>query len=556
MRLASRVATLTTSVAHGFAVGNSVVVAGVGALYDGTYAVTAVTSTTFSYAKVELDQASASVNGAVIRNLTTTNLDRRVIVAGGGGGIGHNARVGGAGGGLTGGEGGNWSCPSQCAGLGGSQTYGNALGVGGSATLAGAGAGGGGYWGGYASGQSPQQWRSETGGYSAGGGGSSWTAEDLSFVTHSQGAKSGNGKLEIYAPQGSSISAPSDFDAYGYQAQVVLSWTASPQPLVTGYRISWGTSQGVLTNTIDVPGRLSQSFVHHGNTFSVTTKSLTTNVATLTTSAAHGISVGNEFIVQGAGDPFDGTYTAITGTSGTTIKYSRTNANVASASISPAAVVSRTKQLAINTTYYYEISALYTDAAQACNTTCESGSSTQRYATPIFTKDSTFDATDGVQTFTVPAGVSWLQFDAQGAGGGRGATGIGGAGGRVQGAIPVTPGEVLYVYVGGKGGGSRNATQHVGGWNGGGNGSGAGTGGGGGGATDIRRNKLVVTNKVLATNVATLTTALAHGYSVGNTVIVSGVGTEFDGTFVLTAIDATNKTLSYARTSSMFPLRQ
>jgi len=270
--LTSRVATLTTSIPHGFAVGNSVVVAGVGVLYDGTYAVTAVTSTTFSYAKVELDQASASVNGAVIRNLTTTNLDRRLIVAGGGGGIGHNARVGGAGGGLTGGEGGNWSCPSQCAGLGGSQTYGNALGIGGSATLAGAGAGGGGYWGGYASGQSPQQWRSETGGYSAGGGGSSWTAEDLSFVTHSQGAKSGNGKLEIFAPQGSSISAPSDFDAYGYQAQVVLSWTASPQPLVTGYRISWGTSQGVLTNTIDVPGRLSKSFVHHGNTFSVTTK--------------------------------------------------------------------------------------------------------------------------------------------------------------------------------------------------------------------------------------------------------------------------------------------
>jgi hypothetical protein len=551
--LTSRVATLTTSVAHGFVAGNSVVVAGVGALYDGTFVVVAApTTTTFTYAKVELDQASATVNGAVIRNSTTLNLDKRVIVGGGGGGVGNNANVGGVGGGLTGGEGANHGCPSNCAGLGGSQTYGNALGVGASATVTGAGAGGGGYWGGYASGQSPQQWRTETGGYSGGGGGSSWTASNLSFVTHSQGAKSGNGKLEIYAQQGGSISAPTNFDAYGYQAQVVLSWTPSPQPIVSGYRISWGTSQGVLTNNIDVPDRLAQSFVHHGNTFSVTAKSLATNVATLTTSSAHGIAVGNEFIVQGAGDPFDGTYTATTGTTGTTIKYARTNANVASASISPAAVVSRTKQLAINTTYYYEISALYTDAAQTCNTTCESGSSTQRYATPIFTQDTTFASTDGVQTFTVPAGVSWLQFDAQGAGGGRGSTGIGGFGGRVQGAIPVTSGEVLYLYVGGKGGGSLNATQHVGGWNGGGNGSGAGVGGGGGGATDIRRNRLVVTNKVILSSVATLTTAETHGLSVGSSVIVSGVGTEFNGTFTLTAINATNKTLSYAVSTSSF----
>jgi hypothetical protein len=155
------------------------VVAGVGALYDGTYAITAVTATTFSYAKVELDQASATVNGAVIRNLTTVNLDKRVIVAGGGGGVGNNGRVGGAGGGLTGGEGGNWSCPSNCAGLGGSQTYGNALGVGGSTTLTGAGAGGGGYWGGYASGQTPQQWRTEVGGYSGGGGGSSYSSSSV-----------------------------------------------------------------------------------------------------------------------------------------------------------------------------------------------------------------------------------------------------------------------------------------------------------------------------------------------------------------------------------------
>jgi hypothetical protein len=105
---------------------------------------------------------------------------------------------------------------------------------------------------------------------------------------------------------------------------------------------------------------------------------------------------------------------------------------------------------------------------------------------------------------------------------------------------------VLYLYVGGKGGGSLTSTLNIGGWNGGGNGSGAGVGGGGGGATDIRRNRLVVTNKIIQSSTATLTTAETHGLSVGSSVIVSGVGTEFNGTFTLTAINATNKTLSYA----------
>jgi hypothetical protein len=116
-----------------------------------------------------------------------------------------------------------------------------------------------------------------------------------------------------------------------------------------------------------------------------------------------------------------------------------------------------------------------------------------------------------VQTFTVPVNVNKIFIDALGAGGARGTTGVGGAGGRAQGAIPVTPGEVLYLYVGGKGGGSLTSTLNIGGWNGGGNGSGAGAGGGGGGATDIRRNKLVVTNKIIQSSTATLTTAATHG---------------------------------------------
>jgi hypothetical protein len=61
--LTSNVATITTSEAHGFAVGNTVFVSGVDATFDGTYTITAVTPTTFSYAKTASDVPSASDTG-------------------------------------------------------------------------------------------------------------------------------------------------------------------------------------------------------------------------------------------------------------------------------------------------------------------------------------------------------------------------------------------------------------------------------------------------------------------------------------------------------------
>ena len=61
--LTSNVATITTSEAHGFAVGNTVFVSGVDVTFDGTYTITAVTSTTFSYAKTASDVPSAADTG-------------------------------------------------------------------------------------------------------------------------------------------------------------------------------------------------------------------------------------------------------------------------------------------------------------------------------------------------------------------------------------------------------------------------------------------------------------------------------------------------------------
>jgi len=67
--LTSNVATLTTSVAHEFSVGMEVVVSGVDAVFNGTYDITAVTSNTFSYAKVNANVTSQAATGSATSNV-------------------------------------------------------------------------------------------------------------------------------------------------------------------------------------------------------------------------------------------------------------------------------------------------------------------------------------------------------------------------------------------------------------------------------------------------------------------------------------------------------
>ena len=58
-----------------------------------------------------------------------------------------------------------------------------------------------------------------------------------------------------------------------------------------------------------------------------------------------------------------------------------------------------------------------------------------------------------------------------------------------------------------------------------------------------------VTNKELTSNVATLTTAVAHGLGVGQVVTVSGVDSTFNGTYTITVVGTTT-TFSYAKTAT------
>lgn len=108
----------------------------------------------------------------------------------------------------------------------------------------------------------------------------------------------------------------------------------------------------------------------------------------------------------------------------------------------------------------------------------------------------TFGFTGTEQMFVVPAGVTSLNVRAVGAHGGTGdqnfnqARRVGGAGAVATADLAVTPGQVLFIEVGGHGRDGADIGAGLGGFNGGGggalaNGTGGGAGGGGG-ASDVR----------------------------------------------------------------------
>ncbi len=131
----------------------------------------------------------------------------------------------------------------------------------------------------------------------------------------------------------------------------------------------------------------------------------------------------------------------------------------------------------------------------------------------------TYTYTGGMQTYTVPGGVTTLTLDVKGAQGGFGYNAPSsppGSGGRVQAVLTVTPGEVLNIYVGGKGVDGTATAGGLGGYNGGGLGgtwSGGRCGGGGGGASDIRKGGNTLANRVV---VASGGGGTGVNYSIGN----------------------------------------
>jgi hypothetical protein len=77
-------------------------------------------------------------------------------------------------------------------------------------------------------------------------------------------------------------------------------------------------------------------YTWHGElSAAVSNKSVTTNVVTLTTSAAHGFLAGDQVVVAGVDSTLNGTYTVTAAPTPTTFRYAKTTGDVTSTSVSP-----------------------------------------------------------------------------------------------------------------------------------------------------------------------------------------------------------------------------
>lgn len=148
-----------------------------------------------------------------------------------------------------------------------------------------------------------------------------------------------------------------------------------------------------------------------------------------------------------------------------------------------------------------------------------------------------FPYNGGEQTWVVPPGVNTVLIKAYGAQGGNGRVvaglGTGGRGGYAVGFLAVTPGQTLYIYVGGQGSTENDNDTNTfggGGFNGGGNANGATntlfssslSRGGGGGASDVRTVGNALANRVI----------VAGGGGGGGNLLSGGAGGGLSGSGV------------------------
>jgi hypothetical protein len=98
--------------------------------------------------------------------------------------------------------------------------------------------------------------------------------------------------------------------------------------------IQW-TTDGNTYNGILLADEYDVDKVFPAITVSINNKALTSNVATLTTTAAHGLCTGMEITITGVDATFNGTYTITSVPTTTTFTYAKTASNVTSTAVSP-----------------------------------------------------------------------------------------------------------------------------------------------------------------------------------------------------------------------------
>jgi hypothetical protein len=94
--------------------------------------------------------------------------------------------------------------------------------------------------------------------------------------------------------------------------------------------IQWSGANGVLLHD-----EFDVDKIYPAITVSISNKALTSNVATLTTSAAHGLTVGMTITITDVDSTFNGEYRITTVPTTTTFTYAKTASNVTSTAVSP-----------------------------------------------------------------------------------------------------------------------------------------------------------------------------------------------------------------------------
>jgi len=125
-----------------------------------------------------------------------------------------------------------------------------------------------------------------------------------------------------------------DSDA-GHQTTAAINSNGRPDQHLRS--IKWTKSGNTYDGCLMLDG-FDINKVYPTITASVTNKALTSNVATLTTSTAHGLAVGMTAEISGVDATFNGSYT-ITAVTSTTFSYAKTATNVTSTPVSPAGTV-------------------------------------------------------------------------------------------------------------------------------------------------------------------------------------------------------------------------
>jgi hypothetical protein len=136
------------------------------------------------------------------------------------------------------------------------------------------------------------------------------------------------------------------YDAHelGYRSVSIAGESASPSAAGVGTVTNTGTAYAPvilqITGPLTGPATIFNETTNETITIieslrgvltpTVSNKALTSNVATLTTSSAHGLLAGDQIVVTGVDSTFNGTFTVLSVPSNVTLTYAKTADNVAS----------------------------------------------------------------------------------------------------------------------------------------------------------------------------------------------------------------------------------